>query len=614
MISFFPWPYGAFKQPKKGRDFVLNRQGRGHDLIARGAKARDSQMDWVGRETVGLGIAQASTAPSYQGPAVQKFPMTKAPMKKVPMAKSALALGFLMVMAWASPKPYQMGLGKIHAEQILERIMTSSLAKQPDKKEKFLEKPALEKEKSPFHGLALHEAIMLLVDVIQKILHNHPHPPSVGEFLEAALRGVCAQADAHTAYLTPEEFREMQDHTSGELQGVGLELTREEGQGLRVIAAIDDTPAHKAGMKSGDLIVAVGASSDESKKTIIAALSISEAVRRIRGKAGTQVVLWIKREGERNLLIIKMLREKIQIRSVKSRLEGPDVLYLRISTFDAKTAPMLREALIKARNQHPSIKGYILDLRSNPGGLLDQSIAVTSLFVDKGTVVQMRGRNPKDNEVSSVIPGQKIALDLPLVILIDQGTASASEIVAGALQDLGRAFVMGVPSFGKGSVQTIAPISLGGKEMGAIKLTIKRFYTPLGRPIQGHGIVPDFHVAAVKSITYDTSPEVREANLPGILCPEKSGPSECSVLENPSSGGQKPCVQAVPLGEATCEGPEFDLPLDLARKMVTALWGLKDRGRGAGGNFLGSSVRSSSGKPGAKPSAAPAAGPSRKVR
>jgi carboxyl-terminal processing protease len=305
------------------------------------------------------------------------------------------------------------------------------------------------------------------------------------KLIEAALDGMLSSLDPHSNYLNPEEFKDLQETAEGSYGGLGLEVTSEDGA-IKVITPMDDTPAGRAGVQAGDYITAIDGQS-------VLGQSLSDAVKSMKGAPGTPVTITVVRPGK-DPFDIKLTREIIKVQSVKFHQEG-DYGYLRITNFNEKTGQETRDALQKLEQQNPHMKGLILDLRNNPGGILDSSVDVADDFLDGGEVVTQRGRDPRDIERYNAKAGDMIH-GMPMVVLINPGTASAAEIVAGALQDRHRAVLVGITSFGKGSVQTVIPLR-GGAD-GALKLTTARYYTPSGRSIQRTGIDPDLEVAQSK--------------------------------------------------------------------------------------------------------------------
>lgn len=328
--------------------------------------------------------------------------------------------------------------------------------------------------------------------------------------IEAAIDGMLASLDPHSSYLNPDEFRDMQVQTSGQYGGLGIEVTAQDGF-VKVVAPMDGTPAERAGIKSGDFLTAIDGVS-------IVGLTLNEAVKQMRGDVGSQISVTVVRESVEPF-DVTLTRENIRPESVKFRAEG-DVAYVRVATFNERTSDMLDKALADVRKQVKGpMKGLVLDLRDNPGGLLEQSVEVSSRFLNGGEVVSTRGRRAEDVERYNARRGDRFP-NVPIVVLINQGSASAAEIVAGALQDRGRAKVLGMNSFGKGSVQTVIPL---GPNKGAMRLTTSRYYTPSGKAIQGAGIEPDVEVSQVR-LTEDEIKNIQtraarysEAALPHAL-------------------------------------------------------------------------------------------------
>lgn len=344
-------------------------------------------------------------------------------------------------------------------------------------------------------------------DVLDRIKQDYVEPVRDKDLLENAIRGMLSGLDPHSTYLDKDAFRDLQVGTSGEFGGLGLEVGLEDGF-IKVIAPIDDTPAQRAGIQAGDLIIRL----DE---TPVKGMSLSEAVNRMRGKPNTKITLTVVREGEDTPLKITLVRDIIQVKSVKSRLLQPGFGYIRITQFQSRTAPNLSEALTKlVKTNKDPLKGLIMDLRNNPGGVLDAAVDVSDAFLDKGTIVYTEGRSKGTEQYYKANPGDDLK-GAPMVVLVNEGSASASEIVAGALQDHHRAIVMGEKTFGKGSVQTILPLANGT----AVKLTTARYYTPNGRSIQAEGIEPDIKLERLKLSAVDlpSSNILREADLSGHL-------------------------------------------------------------------------------------------------
>jgi carboxyl-terminal processing protease len=325
----------------------------------------------------------------------------------------------------------------------------------------------------------------LFGDVLDTVERQYVTPVDDTKLIHAALDGMLTSLDPHSGYLDPENFDDMRDQTRGEYGGLGIEVTSEDGV-VKVISPMDGTPAFTAGVKSGDYITAVNGES-------VLGLSVNDAVKQMRGKPGETVTLTIARE-KSDPFDVKIVREVIKPKTAVARLDG-DYGILRISGFNEKTTDEAEAAFASIKAKNPKMKGLILDLRDNPGGLLDQAVSISDMFLEGGEIVSQRGRDPRDVERYNARPGD-ITNGLPIVVLINSGTASAAEIVSGALQDRKRAEIVGLTSFGKGSVQTVIPLR-GGVD-GALKLTTAKYYTPSGRSIQKTGIEPDLEVAATK--------------------------------------------------------------------------------------------------------------------
>jgi len=328
-----------------------------------------------------------------------------------------------------------------------------------------------------------YRMLSLFGDVLDTVERQYVTPVDDTKLIHAALDGMLTSLDPHSGYLDPEGFDDMRDQTRGEYGGLGLEVTSEDGV-VKVISPMDDTPAARAGVKPGDYITAVNGDS-------VLGLSVNDAVKQMRGKPGETVTLTIARE-KSDPFDVKLVREVIKPHSATAKMDG-DYGVLRISNFNEKTTDEAQAAFADIKAKNPKMKGLILDLRRNPGGLLDQAVSVSDLFLEGGEIVSQRGRDARDIERYNAHPGD-ITGGMKIVVLIDSGTASAAEIVAGALQDRKRAELVGLTSFGKGSVQTVIPLR-GGMD-GALKLTTARYYTPSGRSIQKTGIEPDLEVAA----------------------------------------------------------------------------------------------------------------------
>ncbi len=348
-----------------------------------------------------------------------------------------------------------------------------------------------------------YELLNLFGDVLERIRSDYVEAPSDKELIESAISGMLTSLDPHSSYMNAESFGEMQVQTKGEFGGLGIEVTMDKGL-VKVVSPIDDTPAFRAGLKAGDYISHLDGEA-------IMGLTLNDAVDRMRGKIGEDIVLTILRADEASF-DVTVTRDVIKIQSVRSHMEG-DIGYVRITTFSQQTNSGVKRAMDKfIEEKGDNLKGLVLDLRNNPGGLLDQAIAVSDAFLDKGEIVSTRGKNPDDTQRFNAKPGD-ISNGLPIIVLVNGGSASASEIVAGALQDHGRAVVLGTKSFGKGSVQTIIPLS----SHGAMRLTTALYFTPSGRSIQSMGVEPDILVEQATLSNVDTDSGRREADLRGAL-------------------------------------------------------------------------------------------------
>ena len=355
-----------------------------------------------------------------------------------------------------------------------------------------------------------YQQLNLFGDVFERVRADYVEKPDDSKLIESAINGMLAGLDPHSSYMDPKSFRDMQVETSGEFGGLGIEVTMEDGL-IKVVAPIDDTPAAKAGVMANDIITKL----DDDQ---VQGMALNQAVEKMRGPANTKIKLTIMRKGQDKPIEVSLTREVIRVRSVRSQVEGDDVAYIRMTQFTEKTTDGLKKAIsdITTKMSNDKLKGYILDLRNNPGGLLDQAISVSSAFIQRGEIVSTRGRNPEETQRFTARGGD-LTKGKPLIVLINGGSASASEIVAGALQDQKRATIVGTRSFGKGSVQTIIPL---GSDNGALRLTTARYFTPSGRSIQAKGIVPDIEVLQdlpddIKAKT-DTS-TMGEASLRGHL-------------------------------------------------------------------------------------------------
>ena len=357
----------------------------------------------------------------------------------------------------------------------------------------------------------------LFGDIFQRVRESYVDEIDDSDLIEAAITGMLTSLDPHSTFLNTENFSEMQEQTKGRFGGLGVEITMEQGM-VKVVSPIDDTPAASAGLQPEDYLIAVD---DES----IIGMQLSEAVDKLRGQVGSKVKIKVQR-GQAEPFDVTIIRDFIKIRSVRSELfDG--IGYVRITTFSEQTTPGLMEAVDDFfKTEGDALKGIVLDLRNNPGGLLTEAVSVSDAFLEQGEIVSTRGRNAKDGSHIYAKPGD-IARGLPMVILINSGSASASEIVAGALKDHGRAIILGTRSFGKGSVQSVIPIS----NSSAIRLTTARYYTPSGISIQARGIVPDIEVALARIEAVEGG-IVREEDLRGALDGSDEADSDAAQNDN----------------------------------------------------------------------------------
>jgi len=366
-----------------------------------------------------------------------------------------------------------------------------------------------------------YRQLNLFGEVFERVRADYVEDVQDRKLIEDAINGMLTALDPHSSFMNARAFRDTQIQTRGEFGGLGIEVTMENGL-VKVVSPIDDTPAFRAGIKPNDLIVMLDGEQ-------VMGLTLQEAVERMRGPVNSQIKLTIRR-GNQEPFEVSIARAVIRIQSVRHRIEG-ELGYIRITSFTEQTEAGLKTAVQRIREQlGPRLKGVVLDMRNNPGGLLDQAIAVSDAFLDKGEIVSTRGRRLEDAQRYNAKPGDLLA-GLPMVVLVNSGSASASEIVAGALQDHRRAILLGTRSFGKGSVQTIIP--LGGQ--GALRLTTARYYTPSGRSIQASGIEPDIVVEQSRIERIDAPTARRESDLRGALRNPATGTT-------PTSPGQQPAT------------------------------------------------------------------------
>ncbi len=402
-----------------------------------------------------------------------------------------------------------------------------------------------------------YKGLKLFSDVIEIIEKNYVDNVDTKKLIEDAIQGMVSGLDPHSSLLSPADYKELQVDTQGEFTGIGVSITTREGM-VTVVSAIDGTPAHKAGIKSGDVIVKVGV--DPIK-------NLKDAVSRIRGPKGSKVVITIMREGVAEPIDFELIRDLIPIESVKSLTLKPGYGYIWVTNFRENTTQDLVATLKKLESGTTQLKGLILDLRNNPGGLLNQSIEISDLFLEKGTILSIKGRHARNNKVFTASPNE-IKRNYPLVVLINGGSASASEIVAGALQDHKRALIMGTTSFGKGSVQNVEAL----REGYGLKVTIARYYTPSGRSIQAKGIEPDIEVKqepvrSKEKTGRDSVMMLKEKDLENHLEPEK-GKVQKNKKDPKAPGEKKPGTDSEtkesPENQTISERLEADLQLKRA--------------------------------------------------
>ncbi|MEY8881777.1 S41 family peptidase [Donghicola sp. XS_ASV15] len=379
----------------------------------------------------------------------------------------------------------------------------------------------------------VYEQLDLFGDIFERIRAQYVEEVDEGELVEAAINGMLQSLDPHSSYLSPDDAQDMRVQTRGEFGGLGIEVTQEEGF-VKVVAPMDGTPAEEAGVLSGDFITHVDGES-------LLGLTLDEAVELMRGPVGSEIVVTLVREGEAEPFDVTIIRDTIRLTAVRTRTEGEAVV-LRVSTFNDQTFDNLKDGLAKAAEEAgglDNLSGVIIDLRNNPGGLLNQAILVADAFLEEGEIVSTRGRNPEDGERFNATPGD-LAEGKPIVVLINGGSASASEIVAGALKDHRRAVIVGTKSFGKGSVQTVMPL----RGDGAMRLTTARYYTPSGRSIQNLGVSPDIVVqqprASVVEDEDESTPRTRsEADLRGSLSNDSLSEDEIRQIEEDNAKAEE---------------------------------------------------------------------------
>ncbi|MBM3547178.1 MAG: PDZ domain-containing protein [Alphaproteobacteria bacterium] len=411
-----------------------------------------------------------------------------------------------------------------------------------------------------------YRQLNLFGEVFERVRADFVEKQTDEELIEAAINGMLTALDPHSGFMNAKTFRDMQVQTRGEFGGLGIEVTMEQGF-VKVVSPIDETPAARAGLKPNDFITHLNGEQ-------IQGLTLNEAVEKMRGPVGSAITLTIRREG-REAFDVSIKRDVVRIQSVRSRVEAKNFGYIRITTFNEQTDAGLKRAVETIKKDvGADLKGYVIDLRNNPGGLLDQAVSVSDAFLEKGEIVSTRGRRTDDATRYNAKAGD-LTDGLPIVVLINAGSASASEIVAGALQDHRRAVVLGTKSFGKGSVQTIIPLPGNG----AIRLTTARYYTPSGRSIQAKGIEPDIDVPAQRFETVDEAKRRREGDLRGAFSNSGQGrvgtpgtsetpatpPAQSSTppASTPTAPGAAPTTEAAP--QISSEDYQLARALDLLR-------------------------------------------------
>ncbi|HKR18947.1 MAG TPA: S41 family peptidase [Stellaceae bacterium] len=388
--------------------------------------------------------------------------------------------------------------------------------------------------------------LALYTEVFNEVKANYVKPVTDQNLVEGSIQGMLSALDPHSSYMNAKEFKDMMVQTRGEFGGLGMQVTMDDGA-VKVVSPIDDTPAAKAGVMPGDLIVAID-------RAPVSEMTLSQAVDKLRGPIGSHVTLTMRRQGVQPFELT-LTRADIKVDPVKSRLVDDNIGYIRISTFSERAGSALATAVkdLNAKSKN-HLAGVVLDLRNNPGGLLDEAVAVANTFIPKGEIVSIKGRIAADTHSFNAEAGKDLVpVDVPMVVLVNGGSASASEIVAGALQDTHRAVLMGTRSFGKGSVQTILPVKESG---GAIRLTTALYYTPSGRSIQGTGIEPDVIVPPAKIEKITVGPVIREEDLKGALKnPDGSAVPEAAITPaKPANDNKSPAKPAAAPGASLPAG------------------------------------------------------------
>jgi len=395
-----------------------------------------------------------------------------------------------------------------------------------------------------------YRQLNLFGDVFERVRSDYVEKPDDSKLVESAISGMLTGLDPHSSYMDAKSFKDMQVQTRGEFGGLGIEVTMEDGL-IKVVSPIDDTPASKAGIMANDIITNLD---DEA----VQGLTLNQAVEKMRGPVNSKIRLKVMRKGLDKPLDIAIVRDTIKVRSVRSRTEGDDVGYVRITQFNEQTTDGLKKSIADISNQlgNDKVKGYVIDLRNNPGGLLDQAISVSDAFLERGEIVSTRGRDPEETQRFSAKPGD-LTKGKPVIVLINGGSASASEIVAGALQDHRRATLVGTRSFGKGSVQTIIPLGSGN---GALRLTTARYFTPSGRSIQAKGISADIEVLqdVPEEVQARAATETKgESSLRGHLKAEGDEQGGSQSYVPPEAKDDKALAMALELIRGTKTNPAF---------------------------------------------------------
>jgi carboxyl-terminal processing protease len=407
-----------------------------------------------------------------------------------------------------------------------------------------------------------YEGLESFSNVLAIVQKNYVQEVKTNQLVEGAINGMLSALDPHSAYLTPDLYRELQVDTEGSFGGLGIEITLRDGL-LTVVSPIEDTPAYRAGVKAGDQIIKIDGELTKD-------MTLLEAVKRMRGPQGSQVTISVRREGVDRFLDISLTREVIKIKSVRSKLLEPGYGYVRLAQFQDRTTSDLEDAIARFSQDSQDLKGLVLDLRSNPGGLLSQAVKVADVFLASGMIVYTKGRLDNQQQKYLAHPGGHT--ELPLVVLVNHGSASASEIVAGAVQDHGRAVILGTQTFGKGSVQTILPLENGA----ALRLTTAMYYTPNGRSIQVTGVKPDHIVENVlpDRVAANRQRGIREENLRGHFdntTRQETAPNQVqNIKTSPEDTPTPPTTDASAAQEAIREGelgkdPQLDKALELLK-------------------------------------------------